>query len=526
MKGSDVVHNVTRGAFWLAIEKATALLSGFLYVALVLRWLGPTKYGIMALALAFTGLATATNGNLEEFLERYGAEYEVRGLVLTLRRAHLLALGLKLGLSLVASAILLALAPLLATQFNMPELATLIPLLVATVVFDPLCSTGRSTLFGIQQFRWVSALAVLFHLAKTAMVGLLWWTRHGLVSLAIGFSVLSVAQGLVQTAIPLWMMRRAEDREPPSPERGSRALLRSMLSYCLPLLGARVTFLSGQNLSKIILGKLFDPSDLGYFTFAAQTIERFVQLAQALSTSLLPSLTQLVVRGEHGPLRKGFDQALRLVQTAAFTLSFGLFVFARELTLFWASPLFEHAIPILRVMALVPIARTAQQPLTMLFQSLGRTRTVLGLAMVKFVTEFGCYFLFVTTMGMLGAGWANLAGAAVSYVAAMALVARMLPEGARGRTRTTGKAVGLLSALLVACLLGEWRLSGAAEVAFHAALVLPAVWSVFALGMVRRDDIDRLAEIQLSSAWMRGVRDAIIAMVARIARLAEPKGVS
>ncbi|TFG87021.1 MAG: hypothetical protein E4H17_03710 [Gemmatimonadales bacterium] len=386
-----------------------------------------------------------------------------------MRRAHLLALGIKLGLGLVASAVL---------------------------------------------------LAVFFHLAKIVLVAMLWWGHHGLFALALGLAVLAVALALAQTAVPLWILRHARDREPPAPERAWRGLLRSMFGYCLPLLGARITFMSGQNLSTIVLGKLFSPGILGYFKFAFQTIERFNDLANAVPSSLLPSLTNLVARGERKRLRLVFDQALRLIQALAFALSFGLFVFAQELALLIGGWPFVPAAPMLRVLALVPMARTAQQPLTMLFQALRNPGTVLVLSLVKFVTEFGAYFLLVIPLGVIGAAWANLAGAVVAFVVAMALLARMVPEGASERARTWLVALALLLTLLVITLLGELFFHGVSMVLFHLVLLLPAGAGLFALGLVRREDLDKLAEVQLERPWTRAVRGSLMLALGFFARLA------
>ena len=233
MKRGEIVRHVSRGAFFLGLEKIAALFSGIAYFALLLRWLGPTKYGIMTLALSFAGLATMATGNFEVFLERYAAEYQARGDLLTLRRAHRLALGLKLGLGLLASAALAALAPALSRHFAMPELAVLLPLLTLIVATDGLATTGRATLYGMQRFEWVSALAVVFHVAKTALVGLLWYARQGLVELAWGLSLLTALQALVMSAAPAWLLRRAGAAppvpgprpagEPPAPELATAA---------------------------------------------------------------------------------------------------------------------------------------------------------------------------------------------------------------------------------------------------------------------------------------------------------------
>jgi teichuronic acid exporter len=520
VRPGEVAYSVSRGAFWLTLEKAAALLSSVAYSMLLLRWLGPRQFGTMALALACVGFATVATGNFEMFLERYAAEYQARGLRRTLRRAHLLALGIKLGLGLVASVVLLTLTPWLASFFAASQLLVLVPVLTLMVAFDGFATTGRATLYGTQEFRWLSLLAVCFHLAKIVLVVMLWWWRHGLFALALGLSVLTVALALAQAAVPLWIMRHARDCDPPAPERAWRGLFRSMFSYCWPLLGARITFMSGQNLSTIVLGKLFSPGLLGYFKFAFQTIERFNDLANAVPSSLMPSLTNLVARGERERLRLIFDQALRLIQVLAFALSFGLFVFAHELALLIGGWPFMPAVPMLRILSLVPMARTAQQPLTMLFQALRRPGAVLTLSLVKFVTEFGAYFLLVIPLGVIGAAWANLAGAAVAFVVAMALLARMVPEGASERVRTSIAALALLLPLLAITLLGELLFHGVSTVLFHLALLLPAGVGLFALGLVRREDLDKLAVVRLERPWTRAVRGSLMLALGFFARLA------
>jgi O-antigen/teichoic acid export membrane protein len=520
VRPGEVAYSVSRGAFWLTMEKVAALLSSVAYSMLLLRWLGPRQFGIMTLALACVGFATVATGNFEMFLERYAAEYEARGLRRTMRRAHLLALGIKLGLGLVASAVLWFLTPWLARFFGVPQLLVLVPVLTVMVAFDGFSTTGRATLYGAQEFRWLSLLAVCFHLAKIVLVTILWWGRHSLFALALGLSGLAVALALAQAVVPLWIMRHARDSEPPAPERAWRGLLRSIFSYCVPLLGARITFMSGQNLSTVILGKLFGPGFLGYFKFAFQTIERFNDLANAVPSSLMPSLTNLVARGERARLRLIFDQAQRLIQALAFVLSFGLFVFARELALLIGGWPFVPAVPILRVLAMVPMARTAQQPLTMLFQALRRPGTVLVLSLVKFVTEFGVYFLLVIPLGVIGAAWANLAGAVVAFVVAMALLARMVPEGARERARAGLAALALLLPLLGITLLGDLLLHGVPRVLFHLALVPVAGVGVFALRLVRQEDLDKLADVQLERPWTLVMRGSMLQALGFFARLA------
>lgn len=521
MKRGEIAHSVSRGAFYLAVEKVVALVSGILYFALLLRWLGPTKYGIMTLALSFAGLATMANGNAEVFLERYAAEYQAQGRLATLRRAHLLALALKTLLGAVATLLLVALAPSIAAQFDMPELAALLPWLGALVLTDGFATTARATLYGLQSFRWVSGLAIVFHIAKTAMVGALWAAHQGLPQLAIGLGALSLVQGVGASLVPLALLAKARDREgAPAPVR---ELAREMAGYCVPLLGARAAFLSGQNLSKVVLGKLFSAESLGYFSFAFQTIERFVEVLYVLPSSLLPALTQLVARQERDRLRWVFDQAFRLIQVTAVLLSVCLFVFAREITLFVGSPLFEKAVPLLQILSLVPIARTAQQPLTMLFQAMRRPGTVLRLALLKFAIEFGCYFTIIPVIGLPGGGWANLLGAVAAYAAALVAASRLLPEGASDRARAALVAFAFAGGAIGAGFALQRLAPGPEGLAARVVLVLMLVPAVFALGLVTRYDLDKISSVPLRHPALAAVRDRVVGWADRMAQVLEPR---
>jgi O-antigen/teichoic acid export membrane protein len=475
----------------------------------------------MTLALSFAGLATVANGNLEAYLERFAAEYLAHGRLATLRRAHLLAIAVKLALGLLASAVLIALAPWLAHQFHMPELAVLLPVLTALVITDGLASTARATLYGLQRFRWVSALAVLFHVAKTVVVGALWWSRQGLEGLAMGLAVLSLVHGAIATLVPLVMLHRARDADGTVPRRGE--LLGAMTRYCLPLLGARIAFTSGQNLGKVVLGKFLDPEHLGYFSFAFQTIDRFVEVLYVLPTALLPSLTHMVARGYNDRLRGVFSQAFRLIQATAMMLGVGLVIFARELTLLVGSPLFLPAVPVLQILALVPLARTAHQPLTMLFQAMRQPGIVLRLALLKFVVELAGVVTLVPALGVLGAGWANLAGALAAYAGALLATRRLLPDETAERWMVVQRSLLLAGITILAGLGVQKVLPGAAGLAARVAIVLTMLLGVLRLGLVNTSDLDKLGALPLRAAWMRRGRGVMLAPVRRVAQALEPR---
>lgn len=521
MKRGQIAQSLSRGVFFLGLEKGAALASTLLYTAIMARWLGPTKYGIFTLAFSAVSLATAFTGNFELFLERYAAEYQAQGRTRTLRRAYETALGLKMAFGALAGLVLVLLAPAISRFYHVPELAMMLPLLVTFVVTDGLVTTGRSMLFGLQRFGWVSGLSLIFSIGKTAVVGLLWWYEQGLHSLAIAFSILTAVQALAMCLAAVVMVAREQRAGGAAEPAGEPGVVRPMFAYCLPLYGARLSFTSGQNLGKLVLGRVLDSEQLGYFTFAFQTVERFVEILHTVPNSLLPSLTHIVTREERERLGYVMGQAFRLIVVLACSLAFVLFVYAHEITIIVVSPLFAKAVPLLRVLALVPLVRTAQQPLNMLFQAMRRPGVVFALSLVKVGTEVLGYLLLLLPFGVMGACWANFSGALASFIVAMVLQRRMLPEGSPERIGVMVRVALLMAPVCLVTLLADRELGPTASLAVRIGLSVPAVLATFALGLVIAYDLEKLSGLSLPWPWLARARDALVNGAGQLTRVFE-----
>jgi O-antigen/teichoic acid export membrane protein len=161
--------------------------------------------------------------------------------------------------------------------------------------------------------------------------------------------------------------------------------------------------------------------------------------------------------------------------------------------------------------------------MSMLFQAMHRPGAVLWLALLKFAAEFSGYFVLVPLVGMIGAGWASLIGAAVGYFASLTLLSRLLPEGSAARARNVAVALVLTGAV---CLAG-WALDrshpfGWSFVA-RLALVPPGLAALFALQLVTGYDMQKLAALPLRTPWMSRPRDFVVAFGDRMARTLAPR---
>jgi hypothetical protein len=140
---------------------------------------------------------------------------------------------------------------------------------------------------------------------------------------------------------------------------------------------------------------------------------------------------------------------------------------------------------------------------------------VLALAVAKFMTEMGSYFLLIPLVGLAGAAWANLLGAVVSFFGALLLVGRAVPgpTGHRGAViAKTGVLVGLGAG--VALLLHGAGLDPRALFLIKLLVLVPGfVVGLVTFDLVTDDDLSRAEAIELETPWKLALRNAAVRTV-------------
>jgi PST family polysaccharide transporter len=534
----QILRNVSRGSFYLAAEQFAALLAGVAYSIIVVRWLGPNSYGLLSLGLAIVGLATMGTGNFELFLERFAAEYETRGMMSALQRAHLLTLAMKCALGVIVGTTLVALSTWISQHYQVSLLGRILQILGLLVVFEGFTVTGRAVLFGLQRFGWIAAVSILAHALKIAVVALLWWNAKGLLFLSVALVAVGGLQAVALTLVAVVLVRRgraavgdpsgpavralaeAEETPPlpaePLPQAGSLAA--GIVRYSMPLYGARAAYLAGQNLSRIVLGRFVSPELLGYYSFALTVVERFAAFLYALPFSVLPSLTQLVARGDMSRFARLADKSFRLVTTFSCALATALVLGAEPLTRLVGGAAYAPAVPVLRVLAVVLWLRTAQEPLTMAFYARRQTGRVLGIAVARLAIEIVAILALLPLFSIRGAAWAAVAAAGFGVAAGLVLLARDLGPGHRWAVMMKTAALIAISAV------GAHALRSVAGPVWLPAALTVVVWvpfflvAMFVADLVTEDDLSLAAGVDIRTPWARGLRDRLVSAGLRFSR--------
>jgi len=423
------------------------------------------------------------------------------GKILRLLVRKILVVKLLLGLS--AGLIVILLADPIATAYGYRDLRRLLPVLAPLVFLDGAYLVLRFTLFGLRRFRSIWLLALANNLLKLAVVFTLWRLGEGVYALVVGLvgvQILTVAglSGLILRFLPRSGI-----------EIDGVPTYRKIWSYVLPLFGARIFFLSGQHLNKLILGILLPAHALGIASFALLTIERFIALAGSVPNALLPALSRLRGEGREERIEQVVNEGFRLVTGLAVLLAAGIFCLSREAVLITGGLEYHDSILPLQILALIPFFRTIQQPLTMSFYPSEKTGVVFWLAGLKFVVEPLAYPFLIPKLGVPGVALASLLSSIVVFGPALKVAGGLFPGSKAPRLHgaLTAWAIGLCMLLI------GWLMRESPEpfpgLPLRIGLLIVVVIALLLVRVVNGEDLRRLGE-----ASHRQRADAILRKIA------------
>lgn len=509
MVKSSTVRDISRGSFYLGLEQITATIGGFLYAMIVLRMLGPATYGVLNIGQAVVGLAGVLTTNIEAYLERFVAEIDARGLGGTLNLLIRKVLAVKGLLALLAAVLVILLADWIATSYGQRDLRRLLPALAPLIFLEGATLVMRYTLFGLQRFRLIWLVALGNNLLKLAVVFTLWKLGEGVVALVAG---IVAVQGVTIVALGILVLR-ALPKE--SGEASDVPTYRKIWSYVLPLFGARIFFLSGQHLNRLILGALLPAHQLGLVSFALMTIERFIGLAAAVANSFLPALSRLRGEGREASIEQVVNEGYRMVTALAVILMAAVFTLAREAVLITGGHDYVEAILPLQILALVPLFRTIQQPLTMSFYTFEKTRVVFWLAGLKFIVEPIAYPFLIPHFGISGVALASLLSSVVVLGPALRVAGRLFPDTKAQRRKGVMLAWFIGALIFVAGMAINPIASSWSGLPIRVALLLTGVLAVLLFRIVSGNDLRRLGDA-MHRPWADRILQRLAILIDRL----------
>ena len=331
---SSLESRAIRGVFWSGIERLGPQAVQLVVSIVLARLLLPEQFGLIGMLTIFLALGAVflNSGFGSALIQKQDAtEVHYNSVFYT-----------NILLSVVAAGILCLAAPLIAQFFQQPLLTPLTRVLSLNLVLSA---------FGLIQVFLMTKRLDFKTQTKATLIASLASGAVGITMAVLDFGVWSlVAQSVSLTlfnTLLLWAFNTWR------PQKVFRlAALRELFGFGSRLLASGLLDTVFSNIYNVVIGKLFSPADLGYYT-RAYTLQQLPSqtLGGVVGRVTFPLFSE--IQDDAARLKNGFRKALRALALVNFPLMIGLLICARPLVLTLLTEKWAPAIPYLQLLCIV-----------------------------------------------------------------------------------------------------------------------------------------------------------------------------
>jgi O-antigen/teichoic acid export membrane protein len=373
---------MTDGVVWTATSRVLQQLFRIAVTAVLARLLVPEDFGVVGMALIFTGLVALVNefGLSSAIIQRTEVSQE-----------HLCsAFWVNVMTGLAVWGIAAACSPAISRFFESSLVAPVVSVSSFGFVLGSISIVHRALLVRNLQFGKVAAVDIGGTIANGTASVILALLGMGVWSLVLG----SLLGNAVSSAV-LWVLSGWRPR----------FLLRwntfkELLRFGAYVMGARVLTYAGDNLDNLIVGKLLGPASLGYYSLAYRLMD-FPRrnLASIVTTVTFPAFSR--IQEEDVRLRKGYLKTIAVISLVTFPLLTGLVFLAPEFVQVVYGPQWEPAVLPLQAMCVAGLFYSVATTTGSIFLSKGRSDLSLLLNAARIIA-LGLFALAGVRWGIVG----------------------------------------------------------------------------------------------------------------------------
>ncbi len=333
------------------------LILSLITTPIYLKLLGVEVYGLVGFYLTLQGtfslldlgFGAAMNREMARSATRPEASQQSRNLARTFETIYW-GIGLFAGFSVVLAAPLMTqywLKPVGLDQKTLSQTLAIMGILLAaqwpaTLYRNGLTGLQRQVLLnvitvGVQTLRHVGAIMILALISRSVHIYFGWQILIGLVDVGL-------------TALFFWKtMPRCEQRP-----RFELSLLKQIWKFALGLSGTSIMTLILSQLDKVIISKLLNLEEFGYYTIASTAGKIFGVLTSPIHSAMLPQFTGFVAQGATETIRNTYHLACQLI-TVIIVIAVSSFLAAAPFLLtLWLgeAKIVEQVLPIMSIICI------------------------------------------------------------------------------------------------------------------------------------------------------------------------------
>lgn len=374
---------------------------GFAFVAVATRLVTPSEYGVFTLGLSIVmfvqGFASLNiYRSVDYFVPQYLSDSNYGQAKKTLQNAF----SIGVVTSVLGAVILFLAREQLATLFNEPQIATVLPFLILLIPLQTVFRTLISSFNSIKKMKYRVLMKDLLNpLIRTLGAVVLVTTGAGVLGLVGGYLLgvaLAVVCGLAFLVYKVDWIRDAK----PSPISN-----RSLVSYSLPLVLAGVIYSLVGQIDYFVIGYFLNSAQVGQYRVAYLLAVNLLIVLTAITPVFKPMVAEN--RSNTSLLESRYQLVTRWITMLTIPLALTL-ILAPEVYL---ALLFteEYTAASTAVVALAAgyLLNATFGPEGMILEGLGHTRLTLVNTFVLVGVNGTLDFLLVPRLGILGAGIAT-----------------------------------------------------------------------------------------------------------------------
>lgn len=383
------------GVMWTFLQQFSSQIISFGVSLVLARLLLPKDFGTIALFNILIGVSTViiNSGMVLSLVRTKDADEEDYSTVF----------WFNILLSLIMYGVVFFIAPLFSEFYNLPELTDIIRVFSVILVINALSAIQMSLLTKSMDFRKQFKIQIPSLIISGLIALLLAYKGYGIWTLVW----MPIIQSVLQ-AIQLWLTSNWHPRFIFVKNKfikhyrfGVNLMLSSLLDIVF------------QNIYTVIIGKVFSPTQLGYYDRANNLKQLPVNnLAIALNKVTYPLFSE--IQHDNTKLKMAYSKIMKMVIFVIAPILVVLLVMAEPLVRFLLTEKWMAVVPFLQILILAGILQPIHSYNINLLQIKGKTRLVLYLEIFKkilVVLVIVCSLQF----GILGLLWGQVLISVLSF---------------------------------------------------------------------------------------------------------------
>ena len=371
---NNLKQKTINGMIWTVSERFSVQIVQLLVSILLARLLEPSEFGLIGMLAIFTALAQSIMDS------GFGSALIRKKQATQVDASSIFYFNLGVGCFLAI--ILFLSAPFIAKFYNQPILIPLTSVLSLNLIINSFSLVQTSLLTKNMNFN-IQLKVSLSAVILSGTIGIIMaYSKMGVWSLAV-----QMISNYFFKAIFLWFL---SDWRPTL--AFSFTSIRSMFSFGSKLLISGIIEIIFRNIYQTFIGKVYSPTDLGYYT-RALTFETAATQATSSSLSKVIYSALSPFQDNNKTLKQAYRKTIRMSLFLHFPLMFGLVAIAQPLITFLVTEKWAPSVPFFQMLCLVGL----WYPLRVLFLNIvnikGRSDLTLQLLIVEKLLIIGAIML-------------------------------------------------------------------------------------------------------------------------------------